>query len=135
MKKPILAIRAVVRRGDKLLVINNRRDGFYYLPGGKLEHGETIADCIHRELTEEIPTEINIKVGEVLFHNEFFAVDGRHKVELFMDVELDLFEELSGMEDPEHEGTDNLEIIDMVKFDGDLKPEFLRDKLMRTNND
>lgn len=51
-----------MRRAINLAVIMNRKvllvtegDGWWTLPGGKPEEGESEIDCLERELTEEIP--------------------------------------------------------------------------------
>lgn len=33
------AVRAVILRGDKLVLVKSRREGFYKLPGGGIEEG------------------------------------------------------------------------------------------------
>lgn len=47
-----LATRAVVRRGDQLLLLRSR-SGDYRFPGGGMDEGETVAASIARELLEE----------------------------------------------------------------------------------
>lgn len=47
-----LATRAVVRRGDLLLLLRSR-SGDYRFPGGGLDEGETVASNLARELLEE----------------------------------------------------------------------------------
>ena len=47
-----LATRAVVRRGDDLLLLRSR-SGDYRFPGGGLDEGETVAANLARELLEE----------------------------------------------------------------------------------
>jgi 8-oxo-dGTP diphosphatase len=53
-----LVAAAVIRKGDLILVA--RRDqsqklpGFWEFPGGKVEPGETVAECIVREIYEEL---------------------------------------------------------------------------------
>ncbi len=46
------ATRAVVRRGDQLLLLRSR-SGDYRFPGGGLDEGETVAANVARELLEE----------------------------------------------------------------------------------
>lgn len=50
-----VSLKAVIRNdsGDVLCVCESERD-FWELPGGGLDHGETIRDCLARELNEEI---------------------------------------------------------------------------------
>jgi mutator protein MutT len=56
--KRIDAAIAVVVRGDKVLICQRKDDdtfgGYWEFPGGKQEHGETLEECLARELTEEL---------------------------------------------------------------------------------
>ena len=52
---------AVVRRDGRYLVTRRQRgahlEGLWEFPGGKCEAGESIADCLRRELLEELGTD------------------------------------------------------------------------------
>jgi len=53
---PDLCVGAVAVRDDALLMIRRGRppgQGRWSLPGGRLEHGETVAEAVLRELEEE----------------------------------------------------------------------------------
>ena len=54
----IVVSAAVVSRGDRYLVTRRQRgvhlEGLWEFPGGKCEAGESIADCLRRELREEL---------------------------------------------------------------------------------
>ena len=58
-------------KGD-VLVADERRNGvsFTKFPGGGLEWGEGLADCLKRELHEELG--IEAEIGELFYVNDFF---------------------------------------------------------------
>lgn len=72
-----VSIKGVVFRGDGVLLAQNDRDE-WELPGGRLEVGETLEQCVRREIREE--TGLDVVVGPVLHSWVFEAVPGRHVV-------------------------------------------------------
>ena len=74
---------------DKILLINhsgmNESDEFWSPPGGGLQFGETIEDCLKREFLEE--TKTIILVGDFLRINEFVKPP-LHAIELFYEVKI-----------------------------------------------
>ena len=73
----------------KILLINHtgvrENTDFWCPPGGGLQFGETIKDCLKREFLEETNTEIS--VGKFLTINEFINPP-LHAVELFYEVKI-----------------------------------------------
>jgi 8-oxo-dGTP diphosphatase len=60
---PQLAVSAAIFRGDKILLVRRARSpakGFYSLPGGRVEFGETLHAALHREVDEETALKIEI---------------------------------------------------------------------------
>jgi mutator protein MutT len=59
---------ALLFRDGRVLITQRRPDdhlgGLWEFPGGKREPGETLADCLRRELREELGLEV--QVGEVV---------------------------------------------------------------------
>lgn len=70
---------AVIRNKEGKILIDKRLStdslgGFWEFPGGKIENGETVVDCIKREVKEEL--DIDIKVGEHLITiNHIYSED------------------------------------------------------------
>ena len=56
--RPIKVTAAVIRNGERVLIckrpVGKRHGGLWEFPGGKVEPGETLFDCIVRECREEL---------------------------------------------------------------------------------
>jgi len=60
---PQLAVSAAIFRDGKVLLVRRARSparGFYSLPGGRVEFGETLHAALHREVDEETALKIEI---------------------------------------------------------------------------
>jgi 8-oxo-dGTP diphosphatase len=60
---PQLAVSAAIFRDDKILLVRRARSparGYYSLPGGRVEFGETLHAALHREVEEETALMIEI---------------------------------------------------------------------------
>src|ERR1700749_885491 len=62
-KRPQLAVSAVIFREGKVLLVRRARSpgkGFYSLPGGRVEYGESLHAALAREVDEETGLKIEI---------------------------------------------------------------------------
>ena len=60
---PQLAVSAAIFRADRILLVRRARSpakGFYSLPGGRVEFGETLYAALDREVAEETALKIEI---------------------------------------------------------------------------
>ena len=60
---PQLAVSAAIFRDGRFLLVRRARSpakGFYSLPGGRVEFGETLYAALHREVAEETALKIEI---------------------------------------------------------------------------
>jgi mutator protein MutT len=76
--RPVVGCLAVVRRGDKILLVQRAKApgiGKWGFPGGHLEMGETVQQCAVRELREE--TGIEADAAGVLTAFDFITRDER----------------------------------------------------------
>jgi 8-oxo-dGTP diphosphatase len=61
--RPQLAVSAAIFRDRKVLLVRRARSparGFYSLPGGRVEFGESLHDALRREISEETGLKIDI---------------------------------------------------------------------------
>ncbi len=81
---------AIDRRNGapRVLLCQSRKRGYYYLPGGHVEFGETAADALRREILEEmgIPCTVGppLQVHECAFHDGKVR---RHEINIVFHVE------------------------------------------------
>lgn len=74
--------RAVIfNRDGQLLVQHHPAEGFCRLPGGGLEVGETLADCVEREMKEE--TGLSVKARRLLWVRDFLSQENDYSIEVF----------------------------------------------------
>jgi 8-oxo-dGTP diphosphatase len=53
-----VSVKALIFDADGRLLVVQEPDGFWELPGGGWEHGETLRGCLTRELAEELGAEL-----------------------------------------------------------------------------
>ena|SRR3989338_4695967 len=56
-----LATAAVIIHEKKILIAQRMKDGFWEFPGGRIDPGETPAECVTREMKEELNIDIRIE--------------------------------------------------------------------------
>ncbi len=84
-KKIVIKCRAVIMHEGKLLVVTHPHDtSFAALPGGHLEWGEDIKECLSREIIEELG--VKPEIGTLLYINNFTQTDGKQYIEFFFEV-------------------------------------------------
>lgn len=117
-----ISVRLVVIKNGKVLLINNKRDGFYYFIGGGVEYGETFEIAAARELREEAGMDdINFEYEKLLYIQEMVFPD-RHKIEIFIKGTINKSEELEGVSDPGHDVDDYLTWINVNELPEKLLP-------------
>jgi len=84
-QKIIIKVRAVILYEGKLLTVRHPHDtSFAALPGGHLEWGENIKECLSREIIEELG--IKPEISKLLYVNNFTQTDGKQYIEFFFEV-------------------------------------------------
>ena len=80
---------AIIRDGDKILICQRADDDdcgmLWEFPGGKREIGETLEQCIIREMREELELEICI---QGIFAQTYYPFNGRDIYFTFFNAEI-----------------------------------------------
>lgn len=82
---------AVILSEGKLLAMHDERSPYYYLPGGRVQMGETAEDAVVREVQEELAVTPEI-IRPLWLNQAFFTedVDGLHYHELCLYFLMDI---------------------------------------------
>ena len=65
---------AVILRHGKLLLAQRASNGLWELPGGKTEPGESLPECLTREMQDELA--VTVQVGPLLLTQEGLPPEG-----------------------------------------------------------
>lgn len=83
-KKSTIRCRGVILYDEKLLLVTHPHEpSRAVLPGGHLEWGEDVKECLKRELIEELGVEP--KIGKLLYVNSLVG-NNVHSIEFFFEV-------------------------------------------------
>jgi len=102
---PRLAVRAIILRGDRLLLVNawKGRTHLWCAPGGGVEAHASLPDNLRREVHEE--TGLGVEVGAPCLVNEFHDPNGTfHQVDIYFRCKI-----ISG--DPDGDWTDTEGVV------------------------
>ena len=73
--KVIEVAAGLIRREGRYLIARRKEGvhlgGFWEFPGGKREAGETLEECLHRELWEELNVRIDVPLPFQIVHHEY----------------------------------------------------------------
>lgn len=80
-----VAVRALVVQNDRILLIKETVDNWWALPGGGIDHGESIESALTREVEEElgVPAEKVSSDFEIAYYNIGNVLDGVPRMNLF----------------------------------------------------
>jgi 8-oxo-dGTP pyrophosphatase MutT (NUDIX family) len=85
-----VAARALVIQDDKVLLIKEAEGDWWALPGGGIDHGETIETTVAREVKEElgVPTSEVSSDFEIVYYNIGNIVNSVPRMNLFFKVSI-----------------------------------------------
>ncbi|ABS22309.1 MULTISPECIES: NUDIX hydrolase [Bacillus cereus group] len=124
---------AICKHDNKILMLQNEGEDFWYVPGGRVQLLETSEVAIKRELKEELGVDVAVKRPLWIVEN-FFTYDSRqfHEISLYYEVNL-LTLPVKGADSFlfEEEGRKyKFQWIPLEQIcEYNVKPEFLKDKM------
>lgn len=120
-KKFVVRCRAIIVKDGKLLIVRHAENpDFAALPGGHLEWGEDVKECLRRELIEELGVEPQI--GRLLYVNTFLDDGNVQPMEFFFEVtNAEEYEDVSGLPRTHAHELASIEWID-PSTDAHLRP-------------
>jgi len=76
-----VGVRAIiVNRENQVLLVKHRYQDGWYLPGGKVEKGETVVQALERELSQEVGV-VNFEINAILgVYSNFFENKNDHVI-------------------------------------------------------
>lgn len=124
-------IRLIVIKDEKILLMYYSTEDFYFYIGGRLEYGESISECIQREVEEECGEGSRFHFKKILYIRDFISQKrNEHSVELFVLGDIDSPTELEGRKDNEEPDTKWLTWRNINDLPKKLYPTKLIEKLV-----
>ncbi|MBJ8031547.1 NUDIX hydrolase [Bacillus cereus group sp. N21] len=124
---------AICKHNNKMLMIQNEGEDFWYIPGGRVQMLESSESAVRRELREELGVDVDVK--RLLWTAEnFFTYDTHQFHEISFYYEVNLLELPAKGEDSfilEEDGRRYMfQWVPLERIsEYNLKPVFLKDKV------
>lgn len=125
-KRVKVRVRLIVIKNDKILLSFVKDENFYFFIGGKMEFGETLLQACLREISEEC-NGAKFNFTKILYVRDYIKPEkNEHSLELYVLGDIDKFEELEGLKDPEFGDNHWQTWVDLGKLESlDVRPQKL----------
>lgn len=128
------ACRAFILHERKILLCKQKMRNFWTLPGGSVKEGETLVECISREIIEEIG--IKLQIEQMLFIRELIN-SSRHRIEFYFSTKRQdnsqFYEEISPCNEIVEARFFTLEELRFIKLKPVCLPDLIREIFNQTS--
>jgi len=141
-KRIVVRVRGIVLHENELLGVRHPHNlNFIALPGGHLEWGEDVKECLQREITEELG--INPEIGRLLYVYNFIENDTQSVEFLFEITNSSEFKNIDNVERTHaHEiaevcwvkSNDERILLPKIVWEDFKKGDIISDKIRYINN-
>jgi 8-oxo-dGTP diphosphatase len=128
MQKLTQIVRGIVINNDKILLCKNLKLGYYFLPGGHIEEGETPEIAFKREIIEEVG-KVTLHVDKITEFENTFTQEGKEfsEVVYLYAATLENYDDIKSLEN--HIAFDWINIPDITKVD--LRPQKIVQEILK----
>jgi len=125
-RKIKVRVRLIIIKNNKILLSFVKDENFYFFIGGKMEFGETLLQACLREVTEECDG-ARFDFKKILYVRDYIKPEkNEHSLELYVLGDIDKFDELEGLKDPEFGDNHWQTWVDLSKLESlDVRPKKL----------
>ena len=128
------ACRAFILHERKILLCKQKMRNFWTLPGGSVKEGETLVECISREIIEEIG--IKLQIEQMLFIRELIN-SSRHRIEFYFSTKRQdnsqFYEEISPCNEIVEARFFTLEELRFIRLKPVCLPDLIREAFNQTS--
>lgn len=119
-------VRLVIIKNNKLLLTYTADGDFFFYIGGKVEFRETLEQACIREIKEECGEDVNFTFKKILYIREYIKhEENEHSIEFYILGDIDKFEEVEGVLDPEFDSLHHQTWVDLDKLPDNILPKEL----------
>lgn len=128
MQVSAIVVRGIVHIGNQILLVRNRGRNFWCLPGGKLDQGESVFDCLKREFGEELG--VVPEIGKLLYIQQIYREgEGYFLPEFIFDISnSEQFEGVDFSKATHAYELDGVKFSDLSTEHDTVLPKFLKDE-------
>ena len=92
MKTIELIVRLIIKEKNKVLLCKPKNGGFYFLPGGHVEFGDSLEKTIYKEMYEELGFEEKqiTEISYISYLEQMYLEDGEnhHEINMIFNVSI-----------------------------------------------